>query len=370
MIRIPIFIMCFFLLAINNCAISGKNYYVDIHFDKGKNYLSDIEAIRNMSGTSNNMLSASGHTVRLTYPFDSLGGPGDSYYRIVRLYNVSREGDNSDGANVQLVMQRWDFYIAGFIVLSNGRSVYHRFEDLPEYPLPFGVSSINTLRTSSNYNRLARVARISNTGPASNGILSRGTLPMSRASLERATGDLERIAPGAIALDEQQARAIISYATVVAEAIRFRVIADDFGRSLDTGADYTLQSTNLGNNATGFSLTLNWEALSGPATRFGGLTQERQPITSVYAGNNNSNIRLTGRDGIASVLAMLAHCAPNNRTNSFFSRPAARGEKVSGGDVPVCSMENVIGNGNRIWDRTSYHIPVKFEHADGLRLKF
>ncbi|MGP0873226.1 ribosome-inactivating family protein [Serratia sp. CY81684] len=267
---IPLIIVSIFSGACN----ASNTYMMD--FSTPAKYVSSLNNIRKDLGRP---LSNIGNSQAQIFEL-SPQAVGSRDGIIVAVRGIDYHGDD-EITPVSFVLDPTNLYVAGFIA----NNIYHRFSDTAEINAP-GVSSTIQMNQESSYTALQRVANMPRNGMAINrAVLSDGYAQLARFSES--------------SLNQETARAMLRYITVIPEALRFRQIQRNFRPSLDLGGEgYVMGDSDIG-------LTLNW---SGISSTLNSVDEIESPGIRVGA------IDLPNATAILATIAISLNCNANYRT--------------------------------------------------------
>ncbi|MGF6439649.1 ribosome-inactivating family protein [Paraburkholderia youngii] len=195
---------------------------------------------------------------------------------VVEIIGVDREDQNPD---LRLVMKPSDLYLTGFIV---GR-VFYRFSDFAgsaggraqvNAPRRLVNSTVN-LAVESGYLSLTRIAGIRE---------DRTDLSIDRNSLKDGYKKLMKHGSSTKTINKAEAKALLSYATVLSEAIRFRSIQGKFaGAALGRYAyvPYRLSAEDSQRTVRWGRLSDEIRSVKGGATEIGASYGDPIPVKEV-----------------------------------------------------------------------------------------
>lgn len=239
MIRAAIFA----LLALLHSAGAGAVIRVELDFTSDLTYRDTMAAARVAIGEpfTNIQTQIGDEPVRRIYRTPAVG------HRQLAIVSVAGVAMQENVPRVDFLLDTNSLYVVGFLLTDPnvaGAGSAFVFPDGPDNlgPIP-GAGTTTVLSTDSNYNRLVRVAGITREDL----VFSRPSLNASYLALGAHTG---------ASLTSVSAAAILRFATVISEAMRFGSIERLFGSNvLRDFVDWRMP-------ANAIQMTLNWQNLS------------------------------------------------------------------------------------------------------------
>ncbi|WP_052130752.1 ribosome-inactivating family protein [Erwinia typographi] len=280
---------------------SAKNSYM-IDFSTPDKYVKSLKDIRGNIGVP--LTNIGGDQARIFMLPPQREGGMDGI--IIAIRGVDFYNDE-EVAPVNFVLDPTNLYISGFIV----NNIYYRFSDTSGINAP-GVIGTIQINQESSYTSLQRVAN-----------MQRSDMIINRATLTDGYSQLTRFSGGNI--NQETARALLRYITVIPEALRFRQIQRNFRPALDVAAtQYVMSNPDI-------SLTLNWGRLSSALQEF----DER-----LASGIRIGSINLPTASDILLAIAVSLNC--NNNFSKFSA--SYRG-------IAKCPINNSVIINKVIWNK-------------------
>ncbi|MDE1479514.1 ribosome-inactivating family protein [Xenorhabdus bovienii] len=276
---------------------SAKNDY-DIDFSTKDNYIESLEKIRKALG-SRLPGFPEGQNVYQMDPVERSNHQG------ITIGLIGINGDNTT-ERLRFVLDPRDLYVAGFILNSNFYRLSYSTPETNDVTVS-GTNSPIQLTAPVNYNRLVGEARSS--------------MQITRWSIGDGARFLSSYTTGQ--LSPEQRHAIVIFATVISEALRFREIETGIANTaLEWGA-YSL-------GARGIILTTNWDNL-------------RSTVPQVSQNNHNIQVNpdttLNGFNEITAAIGLILYCKP------------PFGHSVMYSESSRCLADDVVVINHTIWNK-------------------
>ncbi len=320
----------FIILSHFSCSFSHAATYI-IDFSTPERYVSSLNVIRRALGDPinspyvNDVLQLRSRSrepvdgveirIRGTQEYDNTPPPDPS------------QPDPSQ-PDITFILNPSDLYIAGFVAPgpnSVGR-IFHRFREyspgtnangIPNLVVNANATSVVTINVAVQYSIIASIA----------GVLSdRTNLSINRHSITSGYTSLMLRNVNSTLLDSGEANAILIYATIISEALRYRNIQGIFaGGALGvSGGTFRL-------NAQQSALTIRWSRLSGSV----------RALTNANTTVAATGVRPIPISDLRTTFGMLA-CTNN-----------ASLERIHSTIFDVCEADRPINIGGAIWDMIS-----------------
>jgi shiga toxin subunit A len=288
-------------------SLSYANSYI-VDFSTSRAYVDSLNNLRAAMGTGMPNINMGGTTVYQLPP----QRPGESITGVaIQIRGIDYYNDDTT-PNVQFIIDPSNLYITGFVV----GSTFYRFSDYTNVSVP-GITTNVDLVQDSHYSTLQRVANLSREGMS----ISRETLRAGYLSLINFNGNN---------LNQDSARSLLRYATVISESARFRQIQRHFRTTLD------LVPTAYQMSIADRALTNSWDPLSG-------LLPSVDEVTA--PGVRVSGIELPNIQAILTTVALALHCQGASSRNK-------RSIDTNSNDEQCSINDNVIIN-KVIWDKAT-----------------
>lgn len=286
--------VCFFCLTFLGVLPASADDFV-IDFTTARSYLQSLQNIRSSIGTRISNIPAEYNVFSINQNTPEHGN------HVITLRGIIDD-------SFQVVLDQRSLYIIGFVGRDN---VFHRLSGYESNPALTGTT-VNDLTVTGHYRELDHIAAFPN---------GRSDLLFSRYYLQNAAETLSAHGSNVRTLNNEEARALLRFITVISEAIRFRAIGRDFAISvLQNEIEYNLSQEQL-------NYVRSWSPLSGV-------------VRNVDDNNTSVRVRgieLDGYSAIAAVLGILLAC-----------RQAASGS-TRYNDVCVNDIKTKKING-KVWD--------------------
>ncbi|MGJ0627941.1 ribosome-inactivating family protein [Xenorhabdus bovienii] len=276
---------------------SARNDY-DIDFSTKDKYIESLEKIRKGLGSRLEGFPTGQNVYQM-----NLVEPSNHQGITIGLIGIY--GDDTT-ERLRFVLDPRDLYVAGFILDNN----FYRFSYDTQRTNDVTVPGTNPtqLMAPVNYNDLVGSARYS--------------MEITRAAIGAGVQALSNYATSR-ELRQEQERAIVIFATVISEALRFREI--------ETGiADTVLEwgTYSLGNR--GIILTTNWDNLRNTVP----LVSQNNHIVPV-----NPNTMLNGFNEITAAIGLILYCNPSSGHSVMYSESSR------------CLADDVVVINHTIWNK-------------------
>ncbi|CDH33606.1 ribosome-inactivating family protein [Xenorhabdus bovienii] len=277
---------------------SAKNDY-DIDFSTKDNYIESLEKIRKALG-SRLPIFPEGQNVYQMNPVERSNHQG------ITIGLIGINGDDTT-ERLRFVLDPRNLYVAGFILNSNFYRLSYSTPETNDVTVS-GTNSPIQLSAPVNYNSLV-------------GEEARSRMQIARGAIDAGAQALSSYTTGQ--LNQEQRRAIVIFATVISEALRFREIETGIADTVLEWRDYSL-------GARGIILTTNWDNLRSTVPQ---LSQDNPNIQV------NPDTRLDGFNEITAAIGLILYCKP------------PFGHSVMYSESSRCLADDVVVINHTIWNK-------------------